>query len=107
MAAITNVQAVKFSNERIRPMADLLYTNYLTCKSIVNQWNAQAVSSVITNTADNIVDGSAQDGRSPITGAQATAIITRAQEVITDYEANTNAKLNTVALVEVNGTARF
>ena len=107
MVAITNVQAVKFANEQVRIMADLMASNYYTAKSIVNSWNATSISSLITNTADNIVDGSAQDGRSPITGAQATNIITRAMEIISDYEANTNAKLNTVLAVKVNGEARL
>ena len=107
MADITNAQAVAFSNNRIRPMADLLYTAYQTAKSIVDQWNAQDVSSVLPNTTDPIVDGSAQDGRPPITGAKATNVITRCQDLIADYEASSNAKLNTVTAVQVNGGARF
>jgi hypothetical protein len=53
------------------------------------------------------VDGAATDGRNVITGAKATSIITRAMEFITDYEAGSNAKLNTVVQVRVNGGARF
>ena len=105
--AITNVQAVRFANEKIRVMADSMAVNYFTAVAIVDEWNATSMSTLITNTSDNIVDGSAQDGRSPITGIQATAIITRAQEIIADYEAASNAKLNTVLAVKVNGTARF
>lgn len=107
MAAITNATAVAFANQKVRVAANAMLQNYHTCKALVDAWNAGSLSAVMTNTADNIVDGSATDGRNPITGAQATAIITRAQEVITDYEATSNAKLNTVALVAVNGGAWF
>lgn len=113
--ANTNPQAIVFTNTKIRPMADLLYTTYQTAKSVVNQWNAQSVSSVIPNDSVVIGDGSATDGRAQITDAQATAIITRCQELINWMEqglvaspftgTSTNATLNTVAGVEVNGKA--
>jgi hypothetical protein len=65
------------------------------------------MSALILNTTDVIVDGAATDGRSVITGAKATSIITRAQEIITDYEAASNAKLNTVLQVAVNQQAKL
>ena len=107
MPAITDPAAVAFANQKVRPMADAMAQNYATCKAIVNEWNATSMSAKITNTTDIITDGSAQDGRNQITGAQATSIITRAQEVITDYEATSSAKLNTVISVKVNGQAKF
>lgn len=107
MAAITNPTAVAFANQKIRVAADAMLVNYHTCKAIVDAWNAGSISSVLTNTADNVVDGSATDGRNPITGAQATAIITRALEVVADMEASGGAKLNTIALVAVNGQSRI
>ena len=115
--ANTNPQAVDFSNTRIRPMADLLFTCYLTAKSIVNQWNAQGVATVIPNDSTVIADGAATDGRAQITDAQATAIITRSTEFINWMEQGlvgspftgsvTNATLNTVTAVEVNGASKF
>jgi hypothetical protein len=107
MANVTNAQAVAFSNNRARRMADLLYSAYLTAKSLVSEWNAQNVSDVVPNTSDLLVDGSALDGRAPVTGAQVTNIVTRCQELIADYEAGGSAKLNTVVAVKVNGTAEF
>src|SRR4051812_33223785 len=100
MPNITNAQAISFSNTQVRTMADLMYTNYMTAKSLLATWNSQALSSIITNDSSIIVDGAATDGRSLITGAMVTNIVTRAQEIITDYEASTNAKLNTVAAVK-------
>jgi hypothetical protein len=104
---ITDPTAVKFCNEKIRVMADSMAQNYYTAKAIVNEWNATGISSLITNDSSEVIDGSRQDGRKVITGAKATSIITRAMEIIADYEANTNAKLNTVIGVNVNGAARF
>lgn len=113
--ANTNAQAILFSNTKIRPMADLLSTAYFTAKSVVSQWNAQLVSSVIPNDATVISDGAAIDGRAQITDAQATAIITRCSELISWMEqglvaspfgtTTTSATLNTVQAVEVNGKA--
>lgn len=111
--ANTNPQAIAFSNGKIRPMADLLYTAYQTAKSVVSQWNAQNVAAVIPNDAVIIADGSATDGRAQITDAQATTIITRCTDLINWMEGSTaiaagdgsKAVLNTVAAVEVNGKA--
>ena len=112
MPDITDPQAISFANTKVRVMADLLQSTYWSAKAIVTEWNATSMSALIPNTADPIKDGAnpvtgTADGRKPITGAKATSIITRAQEFITDYEASTNAKLNTVEQVSVNGEARF
>ena len=102
MAYITNVQAIQFCNEQIRPLANRMAQLYYDAKGVVDEWNANSLSAVIPNTSDVIVDGSATDGRPIITGAKATNIVTRAQEVIADYEASSNAKLNTVLQVAVD-----
>jgi hypothetical protein len=103
VADITDPEAIKFSNELIRPMADDFAQRYYQCKRIVNEWNAKSMSAKIPNNANVIIDGSATDGRHVITGVMATAIITRAQEHIADYEATSQAKLNTVLMVAVHG----
>lgn len=115
--ANSNPQAVLFANTQIRPMADLIASAYLSAKKIVDAWNSQALSSVIPNDANLIVDGSAVDGRPPMTDAQATNIITRSMELISWLEnglvaspfnaSATLATLNTVMAVEVNGQTKF
>jgi len=107
MANITDAEAIRFCNEWVRPAADRLAQHYYTAKAITQEWNARSLSVKIPNTADVIVDGSGstEDGRPGITAAQATAIITRAQEIVTDYEATSNAKLNTVLAAAVNPRA--
>ena len=102
MANITDVAAIKFSNEQIRPLADMLASLYYRAKTVVDDWNATTMSGKIPNTTDVLIDGAAEDGRTIINGIDATAIITRAQEFITDYEAGSKAKLNTVNKVAVN-----
>ena len=105
MADITNVEAVRFCNEKVRVAADKLAQAYYFAAAVQQEWFANNLSALITNSAeDNVVDGSASDGRHPITGADATNIITRCSELITDMEANSNAKLNTVLNVSVNPT---
>lgn len=115
--ANTNVQAITFVNQQIRPMADVLYSAYLSAKKIVQEWNGQSLSTVIPNDSTLIADGSATDGRPQITDAQATNIITRCMELISWFENGlvaspfnatvTNSYLNTVVAVQVNGKTQF
>lgn len=100
--ANTNVTAIAFSNGKVRQMADSMAKLYFQCKDIVDIWNSQVMSSNIPNDSTVISDGSATDGRNPVTNAMITNIITRAQDIITDYEATSNAKLTTVLGVAVN-----
>ena len=103
MADITDPEAVRFSNEKVRVAADRLARAYYFGKEVVSEWYAVSMASKIPNTTDVIIDGSAVDGRTTITGADVTNLITRLTELITEYEADSNAKLNTVLKPEVNG----
>lgn len=111
----SNVQAVTFANQRARPAADLLYSTYLTCKNFVQQWTAQGVAAVIPNDSNVIVDGSATDGRTPITNAQVNTLFAHISNLIAYFEGASGAptnnaslqNLNQIIAVEVNGTAKF
>lgn len=108
--AIINPEAIKFSNEKVRVAADKLAQLYYLAKIVKQEWDANSISSLITNTSDIIRDGASPsddigtggDGRHVISGIDATAIITRCNEIITDFEATSNAKLNTILAVAVN-----
>mgnify|MGYP000621713160 CR=1 FL=1 len=102
MADITNAEAVRFCNEKVRVAADRLAQAYYFSKQVQNEWFANSMGSLIPNDASPVIDGSATDGRHPITGADATNLITRCGELITDYEAAGNAKINTILGVAVN-----
>lgn len=99
MPDISDMGAVKFCNEKVRPMADLLELAYFRAKAVVAEWNARNLSAVIPNTIDKLLDGAVTDGRPVVTGAQVTNVITRCMDFIAEYEAASSAKLNTVMAV--------
>jgi len=102
MADITDSEAVRFANERVRVAANKLNAAFQFAKEVGAEWTANGGAAMIPNTSDGIVDGSATDGRHPITGIMATNIIVRLGELVTDYEADGSAKLNTILQVATN-----
>lgn len=100
MADITNVEAVRFCNEKVRPIANRLAMAYYLAKAVQNEWFANSMLDLIPNEAgDIVIDGSATDGRHVISGAHVVNVITRSMELVADMEANSNAKLNTILSV--------
>jgi len=104
MSNITNPEAVKFCNEKVRALADAATAYYYVALAAVNEWNANSLGTVIPYTADTIVDGSETDGRTPITGAKVNGLIDHVEAMIVDLEANSNQKLNVLLQIEVNGS---
>ena len=100
--AITNPEAVTFANEKIRIAANKLRAAYVFAQQAKAEWIANDMASKLPDTAGLIVDGSATDGRHPITGADAHNIIAIVGAMITDYEANGSAKLNDILQVATN-----
>lgn len=68
MAAQTDPRAVKFANEKIRPLCDLMISAYLTAVAMMEQWNAQQMGNLIPFTADLIVDGATVNGIDAVGG---------------------------------------
>jgi len=101
MPDIVDREAALFANETFRVAADKLAQAYYFAKQVSDEWVASSMGSKLTNTADGVRDGSAADGRHPITGIDANNIIDRLNELTADYEANANAKLNTILGVAV------
>lgn len=100
---IDSPQAVRFSNERIRVAADRLAQAYNYAREVVDEWNAAGGTTLIPNDAgQTVIDGADTDGRPIITGADVNNVINRLSELINDYQATGNAKLNTVLQVAVN-----
>lgn len=100
-----NPQAVLFANQYARPVADTLVSAYLTAKRLVQVWNGQSIVTVIPNDANVIVDGSATDGRAPITNAQVNVEIANATAFIAFFEANSNLILNQTLQVSVHAAS--
>lgn len=104
MPDIIDPEAVRFSNERARTLADAAARYYFAAKAFTLEWDATSMGSKIPNAADTIIDGSATDGRTPITGANVNGLKTHVDAMVTDLEANGNTKLNILLAIEVNGS---
>jgi len=105
---IDNPQAVRFCNEQIRILADTLLTALRTAQAVREFYYAHPELETLfhQNVSEFVEDGSATDGRPRMTGNDVLALITRADELVADYQANSNAKLNTVLRAAVNGQSR-
>lgn len=101
---ITNPEAVKFCNEKIRPAADKYAQLYWRAKILIAEWNAAGIGTLIPNTTEAIDDGALLDGRTPITGAMVNGLKNNLQAVITDLEASAGVKLNGLTMIAVNET---
>lgn len=88
MPEITNIQVVAFANQKVRPIADKLYSAYYHAKSVIADYNAGDIGSKIdAGGAGNLIDdGSSVDGRTRITGGDVYNIITALQEFVDYYE---------------------
>jgi hypothetical protein len=68
MPQITNPEAVRFANERSRPLADLVAGAFQAIQAYWQAWDAKALGDVIPDDESVVADGSETDGRTPITG---------------------------------------
>jgi hypothetical protein len=102
MADITDPQAVRFCNERVRQAADRFGQLYNWCCSVRDEWTAQDIAFLIPNDSSMIVDGSQTDGRPLIFGDSVHTIKDRVVELIALMEASDNEKLNQILSVAVN-----
>jgi hypothetical protein len=108
--AITNNEAIKFSNEKIRVMADLMSQLYNLCKTANAEWTARNLISVIPNDVNEVMhdsaygtDGTDGDGRPIVTGADLNGIMSGNVDYFVELlEANTNVNLNNILSVAVN-----
>jgi len=106
MADITNPQAIKFSNEKARVIADLLEKTFRTC----DQFMLDIVGEFEGNTGGNanddvLIDGAASDGRGVLTKLDIGAlkfVVEKIQEA-----ANVSDRRAVVAKVSVNGQPAF
>lgn len=102
MAEITNPEAVRFCNERIRVAANKLNAAYKFAKEVQAEYYANNLGELFGVGDGPVVDGSATDGRHPIGGNEVLLLITRLGELTADYDAGESAKLNTILAVATN-----
>jgi len=102
MPDIVDPEAIRFSNEKVRTLADAAARYYYAAKGMLNEWDATGMAVKIPNTPDWIIDGSAVDGRSPITGQNVNGLKGHVAAMVADLEATANQKLNILLKIEVN-----
>jgi len=99
----SNPQAVLIANTKIRPLADRLAQLYNAIKAAQIEYTAEGWSVLFPNDSEVIVDGSAVDGRTPITNADVRAfMLTDAVGVLTPLEASSNAGRDRVHKISPN-----
>lgn len=99
---VTNPTAITFCNTKVRPAADRLAKAYYGAKQVADEWYASGMDTIIQTGGGNVEDGASVDGRHIITADDVLLLITRLNELIADYQATSNAKLNTILKPAVN-----
>lgn len=98
----SNPQAVRVANEKLRPLADKLGQLYNLAKALQAEAQAENWTALFPNDSELIVDGSAEDGRAPITDADIVTLMGVTTAFITFMEQNSNANRNVVLKIAVN-----
>lgn len=104
MAAITDPNAVRFSNESIRPGADRQAQLYYFAKATVDEWYANNLGAIFVSGEGPVEDGSPEDGRYAIMADDALFQIQFLEAFVADYEANNDLKLVSTLKVSPNPT---
>lgn len=102
MANIVDTSAIKFSNEQMRPVADMLMKVYWLSKAAAADWTAKGFGTLIPNDSSPMSDGAGTDGRTPITGADLNVLLAHMATFVTDFEATSAIKRNQINKVAVN-----
>jgi hypothetical protein len=101
---ITNPQAVRFSNEYARTRADSLARFYYLAKELLDEYDATGMVGEFNgaNLGETVEDGSAVDGRTPVTGQDVINLVdVYLRPWAADLEANGNTKLNILLKIAV------
>lgn len=106
MADIINVQAVKFSNEKARTLADLIEKTRRTAEQFAIDITTEFEAQVSGNdNADVIIDGAATDGRSIITKGDILGLKYVAEQAV--IALNLDDRETLVAKVSVQGAPLY
>lgn len=108
--AITNPEAVKWSNECVRVFADAIVTAYDTAVAYKAKWDARSnLSALFPDSAVEIVaDNSDVDGRPQMTGQKVQALYAQATAIIAwgDTVVGGKTRITWLRTMAVNGSAR-
>jgi hypothetical protein len=100
----TNAQAIKVSNEKVRPACDKILQIYFIMKALQSEFTAQGWSALfpVADPTGEVKDGAATDGRTVVTNQSVQDIFTALSAFITHMEASTNLNLNRYLKAAVN-----
>lgn len=107
----TNPQAIAFCNSRVRVTADSVQSAVATMRQFVTEWRSQGIAAVIPSDAEVVDDGSAADGRPPITNRQVRKLKDLCDTLLATFDAadadGGKPTIDRVSSISVNGQARF
>lgn len=86
-------EQVDWATRKTVPEANKLLEVYYEARATVNEWFAENMGGIIPNDSTVVLHS---DGGHDLTGAEVTNFVTRQIELLADYEADNNAKLNTL-----------
>lgn len=101
---ITDPSAVYFCNNWVRPGADKTMKFYFWCLALKEYYvaNPNLATLIPADATAIVVDGSAQDGRTPIYGQDVQTFLTNINGLITTVQASSNLILNNFAKISPN-----
>ena len=82
--AITNEEAIRFSNEQVRPTAEIMRNNYYQFKSMLTEWYS-GMNTLIPNDAGEVLEDDRPDA-SDLSGADITNLVTQISAYCTQME---------------------
>ncbi len=97
-----NPQAVKFANEIIRPMADAMQGLTDSSEETISRFANEGLLALFPLDDEVVVDGSATDGRAPITNRMVRIVMDILTSFRNDMKANDSIKYNQIEAVSVN-----
>ena len=83
---ISDPQAIRFTNEKVRPLCEQVRALKATIDATTVEWFATQ-SSLITNNSEAVADGREAEGVSRLTGADVTSVITQLLAIQTTLNA--------------------
>lgn len=84
--AITSTEAIKFSNEQVRPLSEKMRNLYYELKSMVADWNNGDSANFPVDDQDMLEDGREVNGVSRLSGNDVNLFISQAQAYIAQIE---------------------
>lgn len=108
MSEITNPQAVRFSNERLHVACDRIISGIRTLRELNAEWSGQNLAPLFAGTQElldaTVADGSATDGRTPLTGYDVNLAASAAQALLTWADGDGAASVAALTKPAVNST---